>query len=158
MLLDAFGWIEQTPVSLWVRESLWAFPFWLILHAVGMGFLAGGVLLMGFRRIGVSRLAPVADFLGFGRVMWVGFWVSLVSGVFLLAAYPAKGLTNPVFGLKFLLLGASVLLLRAALRAPEGEDEPWLGRGLAVAAMLSVVGAIFAGRFLAYTHKILLAY
>ncbi len=158
MLMDTFGWIEQTPVSLWVRESLWAFPFWLILHAVSMGFLAGGGLLMGLRRVGVSRLAPLSAFGGFNKVMWAGFWVSLASGLFLLSAYPAKALTNPVFALKFLLLGSGFLLLRAAMRTPEVVTPTWPARTLAVAAMLAITGAIFAGRFLAYTHKILLAY
>lgn len=25
-------WLENTPVALWVGESLWAYPFWLSLH------------------------------------------------------------------------------------------------------------------------------
>ena len=157
-MMEVFGWIEGTPVSIWVRESMWAFPFWLILHAIGMAFLAGGVLLLGLRRAGVSQVGPLSDFAQFSRVMWAGFWVSAVSGVFLLLAYPAKALTNPVFGLKFVLLACSVLLLRAALRVPEEQAPRWQARGLAIAAMLAVAGAIFAGRFLAYTHKILLAY
>lgn len=157
-MMEVFGWIEHTPVSLWVRESLWAFPFWLILHAVGMGFLAGGGLLMGARRLGVSRLAQLSAFAGLNRVMWAGFWVSLVSGLFLLSAYPAKALTNPVFGLKFILLGVGFFLLRTAMRTPEPQVPEWPVRTLAAAAMLAIVGAIFAGRFLAYTHKILLAY
>ncbi len=157
-MMEVFGWIEGTAVSIWVRESMWAFPFWLILHAIGMAFLAGGVILLGLRRAGVSDMGRLADFVRFSTVMWAGFWVSLVSGVFLLLAYPAKGLTNPLFGLKFVLLASSVLLLRAALRVPEEQVPRWQGRGLAIAAMLAVAGAIFAGRFLAYTHKILLAY
>lgn len=157
-MMEAFGWIEQTPVSLWVRESLWAFPFWLTLHALGMGFLAGGGLLMGARRLGVSRLAPLSAFSGFNKIMWTGFYVSLVSGLFLLSAYPAKALTNPVFALKFILLGSGFLLLRAAMRTPEEVDPAWPAKTLAVAAMFAITGAIFAGRFLAYTHKILLAY
>ena len=158
MIMEAFGWIEQTPVSLWVRESLWAFPFWLILHALGMGFLAGGGLLMGARRLGVSRLAPLSAFAGFNKIMWAGFYVSLVSGLFLLSAYPAKALTNPVFALKFFFLGAGFLLLRAAMRTPDATTPAWPARTLAASAMLAIIAAIFAGRFLAYTHKILLAY
>ena len=158
MIMDAFGWIEQTPVSLWVRESLWAFPFWLILHAIGMGFLAGGALLMGARRLGVSQLAPLSAFSGFNKIVWAGFWVSLVSGLFLLSAYPAKALTNPVFALKFCLLGLGFFALRAAMRTPDARLPSWPARTIALAGVLAIIGAIFAGRFLAYTHKILLAY
>lgn len=157
-MMEVFGWIEQTPVGLWVRESLWAFPFWLILHAIGMGFLAGGGLLMGARRLGVAQVAPLSAFAGFDKVMWAGFWVSLVSGFFLLSAYPAKALTNPVFALKFILLGLGFFLLRTVMRTPEPQEPAWPVRTLTAAAMLAIIGAIFAGRFLAYTHKILLAY
>lgn len=157
-MMEVFGWIEGTPVSIWVRESLWAFPFWLILHAVGMGFLAGGVLLLGLRRVGLARLTPLTDFAGFRKVLWAGFWVSLVSGIFLLLAYPAKALTNPVFGLKFLLLGLAIASVAAAVTTAETSGAVWRGRALGLAAILFVAGAIFAGRFLAYTHKILLAY
>ena len=38
-----FVWLEATPLSTWLRESpsLWAFPFVLILHTVGLAFFVG---------------------------------------------------------------------------------------------------------------------
>ena len=38
-----FTWIEMSALSIWLRESpsLWAFPFVLILHTVGLAFLVG---------------------------------------------------------------------------------------------------------------------
>ena len=38
-----FGWVEATALSYWLRESpsLWAFPFVLILHTVGLAFFVG---------------------------------------------------------------------------------------------------------------------
>lgn len=158
IFIEIFSWIEQTPVSVWVRESLWAFPLWLILHAIGMGFLAGGGIILGLRRAGIADLAPIAAFSGFGKLLWASFFLSLVSGLFLLAAYPAKAMTNPVFALKFICLGAGFLLLRLAVRTPEQVEPSWPARTLAVVGALGIIAAIFAGRFLAYTHKLLLVY
>jgi len=59
LLFDIFpftGWIETTALSVWVRESpsLWAFPFVLILHTVGMGFLVGTNIALDLRVLGFA--------------------------------------------------------------------------------------------------------
>ena len=44
MSLDPFLlWLESTSLSVWMREepSIWAFPFILSLHTIGLGFVAG---------------------------------------------------------------------------------------------------------------------
>ncbi len=168
-MMEVFGWVESTPVSIWVRESLWGFPAMLILHALGMGVLAGGGVLIALRRMRPGNQGEdpgkAASYRGFIVAMWGGFWVSLASGLMLLAAYPAKALTNPVFGLKFALLGCGFLLVRQLLA--DADQSPELARhasvlkatrAIAVGAIVMIAGAIFAGRFLAYTHTVLLAY
>ena len=37
----AFAWIESSALSVWIRESNWAFPIVLIFHTVGLAFLVG---------------------------------------------------------------------------------------------------------------------
>ena len=46
-----FNWIETTALSIWLRESpsLWAFPFVLILHTVGLAFLVGSNVCSAWR-------------------------------------------------------------------------------------------------------------
>jgi hypothetical protein len=50
-MYSSLAWLEATAPSVWLRESpsLWAFPFVLILHTVGMGFLAGTNVAMDLR-------------------------------------------------------------------------------------------------------------
>lgn len=43
-MMDALAWIEQTRLSVWVREDFYAYFVLLILHAWGMAFLVGGGL------------------------------------------------------------------------------------------------------------------
>ncbi len=160
-MIDIFAGIERSPLSVWVREDLWAFPALLILHAVGMAFLAGGGVAIALRVLGVARKAPLHLFASIFPAMWIGFLLALTSGLLLLAAYPAKALTNWVFGLKFVLLAAAILLVREMARRtfPAAGPEatvPASARWLAVASLFCWAAAIFAGRFLAYTHHMLL--
>ena len=49
---------------------------------------------------------PLKSFKPFFSVMWLGFGINAISGVFLLIAYPTKAFTNPVFYLKLLLIAS----------------------------------------------------
>jgi len=93
-------------------------------------------------------------------VMWLGFGINALSGLLLLAAYPAKALTNWVFFLKLLciVIALSVLQhLKGELAGTGEHDVSTRARRLAFASLLLWTVTIFAGRLLAYTHHILLA-
>jgi hypothetical protein len=154
-----FTAIETTALSTWLRESpsLWAFPFVLILHTVGLAFLVGANVALDARVLGMARQVPVRSLVRFDLVMWAGFWINAVSGVLLLIAYPTKALTNPLFYLKLVLIAAGLLLARAMRRwlrgsAGAGEVPPRL-RTLAVASLCCWAASITAGRLLAYTYS-----
>jgi hypothetical protein len=95
--------------------------------------------------------------------MWLGFAINLLSGLALLAAYPAKALTNWVFFAKMALVVVALCVLeriKGELIVPNGATSRAVGsraRNLAVLSLLLWAGTILAGRFLAYTHHILLA-
>ena len=148
-MTELFAIVEQSTPSIFLRESLWAFPLVLVLHAFGMAMLVGPALVLALRRLGVARAAPAAAFAPFRTLMWLGFSLALASGLLLVAAYPAKALTNPVFHLK---LAGMVLALTLALRLSDGRPA-----ALHAAASLALwAGVIVAGRLLAYTHSVLL--
>lgn len=146
-----FIWLEATALSTWVREStsVFAFPSILSLHAVGMGLVAGLNAVIALRILGIAPQVPFVEMKRFVPVMWFGFWLNAVSGVLLLAAYPTKALTNPVFYLKLTLIGLAVT---SAVRALPNASKLWAALSLA-----GWVGAITAGRLLAYTYTRLTA-
>ena len=168
MNIDPFLlWVENTALSRWLVESpsLLAFPTVLILHAIGMGFAAGISVAFDLRVLGVAPQVPFAAMRRLFPVLWAGFWLNAVSGVLLLAAYPTKALTNPVFYLKLALIAVGMLLLVRMSRVlfrDEAHDvhrpavshapRPRL-RGLAVVSLLCWAGAVTAGRLLAYTYS-----
>jgi hypothetical protein len=158
-------WLEATPLSRWIVESpsMFAFPGFLVLHAIGMGLAAGLSAALDLRVLGVAATMPLVEFRGFRRVLWLGFAVNAVSGVLLLIGYPTKALTNPVFYLKLFLIAAGMVLFVRMHRMIADDDgaaqrahSPRLRR-LAVISLVCWTVAIVAGRFLAYTHTRLTA-
>ena len=53
--------LEATSLSTWLRESpsLWAFPFVLILHTVGLAFFVGANVAWDVRVLGFSMGIPL---------------------------------------------------------------------------------------------------
>lgn len=157
-MTDIFAAVEQSPLSVWVREDLWAFPSILVLHAFGMAATCGVGAAISLRVLGVARGARMEAFVRFVPVLWAGFALALASGLLLLAGYPAKALTNPVFGLKLLLL-AGALALTAALGGhvlPRPGTPPAWSRWAAAGVLGCWAGVIVTGRLLAYTHSVLM--
>ena len=145
MSLDPFLlWLESTPLSVWMREepSIWAFPFILSLHTIGLGFVAGINAVIALRILGVGGSMPIAELRRFLPVMWASFWLNAVSGVLLLIA---GGVVLARF------ISTRVFVSDAAGDAAAARMRP-----MAWAALVCWGGAIVAGRLLAYTHSRLL--
>ncbi len=160
--MDAvFASIEQSPFSVWMREDLYAYFIALIFHSLGMAFLIGGGVVISLRVMGLASGARLEKFRGFFPVMWVGAALAIPSGVALLIGYPAKALTNPLFGVKFAcLIGAALLVREMGKRlfpaAERGEALPGYARGMAAAALVLWLGAVTAGKLLLHTYTILM--
>lgn len=158
---DIFAFVEQTPLSIWMREDFYAYFIALIFHALGMALLVGGGILVSLRVMGLAAAARLERFAGFFPVMWVGAGLAVLSGLALLAAYPAKALTNPVFGFKFAcLIAASVIVWWMAHRlfpvAAAGEPLPPRAKWLAALALALWLGGVVFGKLLLHTATVLM--
>jgi hypothetical protein len=155
-----FLWLESSAFSTWMRESpsIFAFPIILAVHTIGLGLLAGINVAIDLRLLGFAPRIPLGEFRRLLPFMWLGLWLNVISGLALLAAYPTKALTNPVFYVKLGLIAAALVLLRNIHRF-RLADGPALVipslRPVTIVAVASIVcwaGTIAAGRFLAYTY------
>jgi hypothetical protein len=155
--------IEQSGLSTWLRESEspFAFYFVLLFHTFGLALLVGSNAVIDLRLLGIERELPLAPLKRLFPVMWLGFAINALSGALLLIAYPTKALTNPVFYLKLTLIGGAVWVmtrLKSKVFDDSSLNEAALaerGRPLAKWSLLLWIGAITAGRLLAYTYKYL---
>lgn len=159
-------WLESTAFSTWMREStsIFAFPIVLALHTIGLGLIAGLGVALDLRILGFAARIPVPEFRCFLPLMWLGLWLNVTSGLALLAAYPTKALTNPVFYLKLGFIVVALVILKVVRRRllTEGMALATSMSGnvkiLAAASLGCWAGAITAGRLLAYTYTRLMAY
>ena len=161
-----FHWIERSAFSVWLRESpsALAFPNVLFLHTLAMGFVAGTNAAVDFRLLGFApgmRLAPMEKFF---PLMWAAFWVMVVTGLMLLAAYPTKAFTNPVWYAKFVFIALALvntrLIENRIFRDPDVDVQPVPGRWklLAGTSLVFWAGSITAGKLLAHTYLRLFSY
>lgn len=134
--------VEHTGLSVWMREDPYAYFIALVFHAFGMAFLVGGALVLCLRVL-VAGPDRAIGWRGFHVVLWCGAAVAIVSGALLLAAYPAKALTNPVFAIKLASLVVAALLLRQPTRT-----------NAAVSLALWLTG-VAAGKLLLHTYTVL---
>ncbi|OGT73817.1 MAG: hypothetical protein A3H44_02995 [Gammaproteobacteria bacterium RIFCSPLOWO2_02_FULL_57_10] len=161
--MQELAWLEQTAISIWLRESEWGFFFPLVLHSLAMGLVVGINLAVALRIVGVAPAVPLSFMCRFYPLMRGGAVVILISGLLLLLAYPAKALTNPVFYIKLICIVAALYIARRFRvrlmmnRLHDQEALPSHVRTIAVFALLLWIVSISAGRFLAYTNSILLA-
>jgi hypothetical protein len=155
-----FAWLEATSFSVWMRESpsIFSFPIILAVHTIGLGLLAGINVALDLRMLGFAARIPLVEFRRLWPFLWLGLWLNVLSGIALLAAYPTKALTNPIFYIKLGLIAVALAILRSVrrFRLDDGTTEaiPRLrsAKALAIASILCWAGAITSGRFLAYTY------
>lgn len=151
-------WLERTPLSDWVRTWPWANPILLCMHAIGMALVVGSGLMTGARVLGFARSLPLSLFAKLTAVAWIGVAINATSGVLLFIADGEKYVANWTFLLKISLIAAAGVATWAMWRELTREDSAStgmsFGAGARVAAFASIVlwiGAVTAGRMIAYT-------
>jgi hypothetical protein len=156
VLLNA---LEQSDLSIWLRESpsVFGFYFILVFHTIGLALVVGPNTAIDLRLLGIAPEIPLPPLKNWFNLMWLGLAINVVSGIFLVLAYPSKAFTNPDFYVKLALVGFAIWILR---RIKTGVfDDPTLtdsgmlakGRTLAIWSLVLWGGVITAGRLLAYT-------
>lgn len=160
-LLSIAKSLEQTPIALLVRESLWGFQITVALHILGMILSVGTVVWMDLRLLGLSmRRVPVS--VAYRQLMpWAGagFVVMLVTGSMLLMAYASNAYENPYFRAKLLALtlaGLNALVYHTTIerRIDQWDAQAHPPLPARMAGLLSILlwaGVVLAGRLTAYT-------
>ena len=159
-MLAVCKWLEQTPVSAAVRESLWLFPALETLHLLGMIVLVGTIGAFDLRLLGwMIRRQRVSELAN--RLLpwtWVGFAVQVVTGALLFSSEAAKVYTNPAFRLKMLMIvlaGLNALIFhlivfRNVAAWDDREVTPFAAKFAGLVSILLWIGIVAAGRFIGF--------
>ena len=159
MRMDAyFEWLQGLRLSMWIAESesIWAFPFVLFLHSVGMGVSAGSGFVIALRLLGLAGPAPVSSFRVLFKIFWVGFFLNLVTGSILFAAHATTTGHIPIYYAKLTLILAGMLLSVPIRGFVDGDTSdsviPAGIRTLAAVSLVVWIGVIATGRWIAYAQ------
>jgi hypothetical protein len=159
-ILGLCQWIESTPVANGIREGLWWFPFIETIHTLGIILVAGTILILDLRLLGVIfRKQSVSDIAQ--QVLpltWSGFAVMLISGSFLFCPEAVKCYQSTFFRIKLVLLllaGLNALAFHFTIyrNVTTWGDRPVPPLRARLAGLLSItfwIAIIAAGRALGY--------
>lgn len=112
-LPEILNTVEQTGVSKWLREtpSVFGFYFPLTLHGIGMSLVVGANLIVDLRLLGLASSLPLKPLKRLFGVMWFGLALNILTGAFLVLAYPTKEITNPDFYIKLTFMALAVITM-----------------------------------------------
>ena len=157
-MMDLLMRIEASGISTWLRESqsLWAFPFVLALHTVGLGLIVGSTVVVDVRILGGASRIPLKPLESFFSIMWLGLALNAVSGLMLFAKEATTVGVSGVFWVKMTSIALAIGVLRRIKK--KVFDDPLVdtrpvssnARVLALISILLWIAAITAGRLMAY--------
>jgi hypothetical protein len=157
-MMDLMTQLENSGFSTWVRESnsLLAYPLILFLHTVGMGLLAGVSGLVDLRVLGLAPEIPVNSMGRLQPIMWGGFWLNTITGIILFCPDATVKSISPVFYTKLVFVAIAMVLTvrikKTVIQDPLADKRPvpMNSKALALESLICWLGAITAGRLLAY--------
>ena len=140
-----------------MRSSPALYPAVEILHIIGFVVLVGSILALDVRVLGFGRtiaLPPMAQLLL--PLSRAGFLLAISMGFLLFSADASHVVKNPAFQAKLLLIAAALINVVIAHAGPWRSMALWQGeapagtRITALASLLLWLGAVCAGRLIAY--------
>jgi hypothetical protein len=153
-------WLNQTPISVYLRESDWPFAIIETIHILGLAFSVGVVIWIDLRLMGVSmKREPVSDIVGQLEPWAVrGFALMFLSGITLFVSEPNYCYHATAFRVKLLLVvlaGLNVWFFHSRLyRYMMDWDEtpvlPWRAKMVGFLSLVLWFGVIVTGRWTAY--------
>lgn len=160
ILLGFCQWIENTPPAMAFRDSVWAFNITETLHTVGIIFVAGTIMLVDLRLLGLGlKRESVSDVVS-RIVPWTlwGFVFMFATGFCLFSAEAVKLYDSTPFRIKLVLLmlaGLNALIFHLTVyrKAASWESATVAPPSARLAGLLSLifwVAIIAAGRAIAY--------
>ena len=157
--MPVFEWLENSALAIWVGESLWGYPIMLGMHAVGLAIVVGILVMLDLRMLRVIRGVSFSAFLSLFRLAWIGLLFNAMSGSALFSSQATTFIDSTPFLIKItgvisgVVVGIFIqrrLMLRAADWDEADANIESSATALAVLSLVCWIGAIFAGRLIAY--------
>ena len=160
LLVSFFEWLENTPGSIGIRESILFYPLVETSHVLTLCLFLGMIALWDLRLLGLAfRTVPVSE-VGGRLLPWglAGFVMMVISGGLLFYSGPVRASGNIFFQVKMAMLvlaGVNVLVFHKTIyrRVAEWDNDTKTPPRARLAGVLSLVlwsGVVVCGRMQAY--------
>jgi hypothetical protein len=156
-LLTFCQWLEKTPPGVAMRQSAWAYDITETTHTLGIILVAGTIMLVDLRLLGLGLRKESLSEVVSRIVPWTlgGFCLMFLTGVWLFAGEASKLYHSPAFRIKLVLLGvaglnALVFHLTVYRKAAEWDGIPVRARMAGLLSLVLWICIIAAGRSIAY--------
>jgi hypothetical protein len=160
-LLEICQWIEATPSSIALRESIWVFPILETTHVIGLAFSVGTIFWFDLRLLGVGlRRYSVSETFDYLQPwMFGGFALMTITGAILFWAHAVQAYGSGYFRVKLVLLvlaGANIVTFHSTIdrHRVDWDDlsvPPLRARFAGAASLVLWFGIVAVGRLMAYT-------
>ena len=159
-ILPFLQWLEGTPGSVFIRESLLLYPLVETAHVLTLCLFLGMIGMLDLRLVGVGlRGVPVSEVASrlLPFALW-GFVVMAISGLLLFYSGPVKAASNIFFRVKVLMIalaGVNALLFhftiyRRVVTWDHAASPPARAKLAGVLSLLLWSGVVICGRLQAY--------
>lgn len=151
-------WLESTRYAQWLLISATGWPIMLSAHAMGLAIVVGVLVSLNLRLLGLYRTMPYTALGQLMGVAWVGVLINALTGLSLFTTQATFYVTNFPFLVKISCVALGCVNLAYTQRVLRRDAAAWqaagavppLGRTLAASSLFFWVGAIVAGRLIAY--------
>ncbi|HEX5228594.1 MAG TPA: DUF6644 family protein [Bryobacteraceae bacterium] len=148
-MLSLCEWINQTPLSVAIRESIWVYPILNVLHCVGIMLVAGTIVVVDLRLLGAGLRSSSVSSVVRQVLPWTlgGLGFMVLTGSLLAWSEPVRLYRSIFFPWKLVFLaiaGINALLFHLGAYRRIGE------RMAAVVSIVCWICVIAAGRAVGY--------
>jgi hypothetical protein len=154
-------WLEETWISLAIRESWWAFPTIESFHVIAVAIVVGTIAIVDLRLLGVASnkcgITELSD--DILPWTWGAFVLAGVTGLLMFVSNPESYFENVPFRFKivFLMLaGLNMLIFQFVTfrRVADWDrdcETPMAGKIAGTLSLLFWIGVIAFGRWIGFT-------
>lgn len=159
-MLSWITWLNEVPISVWLREMPYPFPIIETIHILALGASFGTILWVDLRLMNVvMQDRPVSDVIEqLEPYAMIGFAAMFLSGALLFLSEPVKAYSTMAFRIKAVMLvlaGINIWFFHRGIYTTihtwdRAKQLPWQARFTGLSSLLLWLGIIVCGRWTAY--------
>ena len=152
-------YLQNLALANWVRSSpsIFAYSTVLTAHAVGLAIVVGVNTIIALRLLGIAPGIPLAGLRRLYSIVWIGFFINLVSGCLLFIAEAHSMAAMVTFWAKLFLVALGMIVASLLRRyyfndvaSVQAGVVTRVGRNLAIVSLACWYLALIVGRLTGY--------